>query len=340
MSKKIFEEAMLGKLKVKNRLIRSATWEGMAEDDGSIPEGLFHIYEELARGEVGTIITGFTSVSDEDQYFGGMMRLSNDKLIPQYRRLAQLVHRYDSIIIAQLALGGYYEEDKKYEIDELSLGQIDRIVDLFGDAARRAKESGFDGVQIHAAHFFFLSRFISPAGNHRKEDYGGKVENRSRILMEILQNIRKKAPELHVSMKINISDRIIGGLEPQESFWIVKRLEEAGIDSVEISANGSSVAGIKANLNEAYFFDWGKNLAEQVEIPVILVGGHRSAHNAEKVLNESRIEFLSLSRPLIREPDLPKRWKSGNKAPASCVSCNACYQTVGHHCIFVPISEK
>ena len=340
MMKQIFDSVKLGELPVKNRLVRSATWEGMAEEDGSIPEALYQTYEKLARGGTGTIITGFTSVSQDDRYFEGMMRLGKDELIPQYRRLTQILHENGAVAIAQLALGGYYEHGREYEPDALSHGQIQTMVGWFGDAARRAKAAQFDGVQIHAAHFFFLSRFISPAVNHRTDDYGGSTERRMRILREVLQDIHEKAPGLHVTMKLNASDFTHGGLEMEESLQIAEMMVAAGLDSIEVSGNSTSVAGIRAGVNEGYFYEYAKALAERIRIPVILVGGHRSIACMNALLNDSGIEFLSLSRPLVREPDLPNRWKRGDTTPARCVSCNACYRTPGHKCIFVLHGKK
>lgn len=339
MKKSIFDKTKLGAIEVKNRLVRSATWEGMAAEDGSIPEELYQVYEKLAEGGVGTIITGFTSVSQDDFYFDGMMRLGSDHLIPQYKKLTDIVHSHGTAVIAQLALGGYFEQDasgrfQMFEPDTLRMEQIQRIVSLFGDAAGCAKEAGMDGVQIHAAHFFFLSRFISPAKNHRGDAYGGNTENRIRILKDILRDIRTKAPGLHVTMKLNSSDFTIGGLEEKESLRIACSMAEAGLDSIEVSGNGTSVGGIKAGINEGYFFDYAKALAEQIDIPVILVEGHRSIESMDRLLNGSKVEFLSLSRPLVREPDLINRWKNGDTSPAKCVSCNACYRTPDHRCVY------
>lgn len=127
--------------------------------------------------------------------------------------------------------------------------------------------------------------------------------------MEILRDIKKSHPDLHVTMKINCNDFVQGGLTPEDSMTICKLCADAGMDSIEVSGNGTSAANIRAGENEAYFKDFASELADSVDVPVILVGGHRSIENMEKVLNESKIEFLSLSRPLIREPNLPNRWQ-------------------------------
>lgn len=331
MEKKLFDRVKLGSIDLKNRLIRSATWEGLADVNGHMPEALYHTYEELAKGGVGSIITGFTSVADDDRYFGGMARLSNDSLIPEHQRLTEICHAKNCPVIVQIALGEYAGG---IEPDFMSVDDIRQVIAQFVNAAIRADKARYDGVQIHAAHSFFLSRFISPAFNHRKDEYGGTPERRGRILSEIIQGIRAKAPRLHITMKINSSDFMHSGLTPDESMTICRLCKDAGIDSIEVSGNGTSVSGIRAGKNEAYFAEFALALAEIAELPVILVGGHRSVENMEKILNAGKVDFLSLSRPLIREPDLPNRWAAGEHRPAECISCNMCYRTPGHVCIF------
>ncbi len=331
MGKKLFDRVKLGSIELKNRLIRSATWEALADANGHLPDTLYRTYEELAKGGIGAIITGFTSVADDDRCFGGMARLSNDGLIPEHQRLTEICHAESCPVIVQIALGEY---GGGVEPDYMSADDIRQVISLFVNAAVRADKAGYDGVQIHAAHGFFLSRFISPASNHRKDEYGGSPERRGRILTEIIHGIREKAPRLHITMKINCSDFMHGGLTPDESMAICRLCANAGIDSIEVSGNGTSVSGIRAGKNEAYFAEFALVLAEIVSIPVILVGGHRSVENMEKVLNAGKVDFLSLSRPLIREPDLPNRWAAGDHRPAECISCNMCYRTSGHMCIF------
>lgn len=332
--KKVFEAAQLGNLTLKNRLVRSATWEGIALADGGITDEAYAIYDGLVKGGVGAIITGFTSVADNDQYFGGMMRLSRDELIPQYKKLVELILAENCPAIAQLALGGYYRSGRLTEPDDMTVEKIQTVAQMFADAARRAKEAGFDGVQIHAAHFFFLSRFISPAVNHRADAYGGSTENRMRILLDILSGIQAAAPELHAMVKINCSDFTYRGLDEAESLAICKALAEAGIGSIEVSGNGTSVQGVRAGKSEGYFAPFAAALAEQVDVPVICVGGWRSIDSMEGALNDTKIAFLSLSRPFLREPDWPNKLQSGESTVSKCVSCNACYSSPSHRCVF------
>ena len=332
--KQIFEPIKVRGLNLKNRLVRSATWEGIASIDGGIPEQAYDIYSELAKGGVGAIITGFTSVSNDDFYFDGMMRLSNDALIPQYRRLVDVIHAENCPAIAQIALGAYYRNGVQTEPDDMTTDEVRFVIRRFIDAAVRAEQAGFDGVQIHAAHFFFLSRFISPACNHRTDIYGGSIENRSRILLEIMAGIRKEAPTLHITTKINSNDFAHGGLTEGECVEICRLLDQAGIDSIEVSGNGTSVGGIRAHVNEGYFVPAAAAAAEAVSCPVIVVGGFRTLDTMEAVLNQTKIELISLSRPLLREPDLPLKMQADHGYVSKCISCNRCYRSEAHKCVF------
>lgn len=144
--KNIFEAVELNNLHLKNRLVRSATWEGIAAQDGSIGDDTYEIYRELAKGGVGAIITGFTSVATDDYYFGGMMRLSDNKLIPQYKKLVEIIHAENCAAISQLALGAFYENLVEVGENDLSTENVREIIKMFVDAATRAEICGFDGV--------------------------------------------------------------------------------------------------------------------------------------------------------------------------------------------------
>ena len=333
--KELLEPFELGGLKLRNRLVRSATWEAMAPRDGSVPEALADVYEELADGGVGAIVTGFTSVARNDRYFGGMARLSDDALVPDHAELVRRVHAHGAPVIAQLALGAYYRADgRQVEPDQMAEDDIATVVGWFADAARRAEAAGYDGVQVHLAHFFFLSRFVSPAHNHRTDEFGGSAEGRAKIALDILAAVRETAPGLHVGAKVNSNDFTGGGLDELQAMALCLLLDKAGIDHIEVSGNGTSVRGVRPGCGEGYFSGFAAALAERADAPVICVGGWRSAEAMQAALDSTSIAALSLSRPLVREPGLPARWASGNTAPSSCMSCNACYGTPGHACIF------
>jgi len=207
------------------------------------------------------------------------------------------------------------------------------ILEAFGQAARRAKEAGFDGIQLHVAHGYLLSQFLSPAFNKRQDAYGGSVENRARAAVEALRRVRSEVGnDYPVLIKINSDDAVEGGLTVEDSLQAALLLQEAGVDAVEVSG-GSVVSGdlspsrgkINAEEKEAYFRDAAKQFKEKLRVPVILVGGFRSFGLAERLVNEGYADYVSMCRPFIREPDLVKRWKSGDLRPATCVSDNQCF---------------
>lgn len=351
--KTLFDTTILGKRTLKNRIWRSATWLALADAEGNVTDEIVETYEELAKGGAAMIVTGLTSIVEHDAEIGGGAKFYNDRFIAGHRRLTEAIHKHGALVKMQTAI-------VDGPVDELSTEQVEDIVRQFGDAARRAEQAGYDGVQIHAAHFFYLSKFISPLLNHRTDHYGGSQRDRSRILYEILKDMRSKTGDgFLITMKINSTDEYPGGLTVQDFLVSCKLMADAGIDATEVSGNGTSHTGIKAGRNEGYFRVAAMSLAALVDVPVVLVGGLRSIEKINQYLNEptnearaegkpsctlpckeevadrhTKIEYISLSRPLIREPNLIQRWQQGDTKPSLCVSCNTCYRTPGHQCIF------
>ena len=336
--KTLFDTTTLGHRTLKNRVWRSATWMALADAEGNVTDELVSAYEKLAAGGAAVIVTGLTSVVAVDVEIGGGVKFfaskankferHDDRFISGHRRLTDAVHKHGALVMMQTAI-------VDGPIDEISTDQVEDIVRQFGDAAARAEQAGYDGVQIHAAHFFYLSKFISPLLNHRIDRYGGDQRGRSCILYEILKDMRSKtSPDFLITMKINSTDEYLGGLTTQDFMLTSRLMADAGLDAIEVSANGTSRTGIRAGLNEGYFRAAAMALAAYVDTPVVLVGGLRSIKKINQFLNDTKIEYVSLSRPLIREPNLIRRWQAGDTAPSKCVSCNSCYRTPGHQCIF------
>ena len=326
--KTLFDTTTLGRRTLKNRVWRSATWLALADAEGNVTDEIVSTYEDLAKGGVAMIVTGLTSIMEHDAEIGGGAKFYDDRFIEGHKRLTDAIHKHGALVMMQTAI-------VDGPVDELSTEQVEEIVHLFGDAARRAEEAGYDGVQIHAAHFFYLSKFISPLINHRTDRYGGDQQGRSRILYEILSDMREKtSPDFLITMKINSTDEYPGGLTVQDFLIACKLMADASIDAIEVSGNGTSRTGIKAGQNEGYFRAAAMSLAEMVDVPIVLVGGLRSITKINQYLDETRIEYISLSRPLVREPNLIRRWQDGDTKPSLCVSCNTCYRTPGHQCIF------
>jgi 2,4-dienoyl-CoA reductase-like NADH-dependent reductase (Old Yellow Enzyme family) len=203
-------------------------------------------------------------------------------------------------------------------------------VDAFAMAAQRAKEAGFDAVQIHGAHGFLMNQFLSPAFNKRTDDYGGSIENRARALLETLRKIRTAVGNGYpVLIKLNSEDFIDGGLTLEDSVQVGKMLQAEGIDAIEVSG-GTVVTGdhcrtdIDSKEKEAYWREAAKVFKEKLHVPLILVGGVRSFQLAEQLVDQGYADYISMSRPFIREPDLVNRWVSGDLGKATCLSDNLC----------------
>jgi 2,4-dienoyl-CoA reductase-like NADH-dependent reductase (Old Yellow Enzyme family) len=347
---KLFETSEINGMKLANRFVRSATWEGMAADDGACMPKLIGLMVNLAKGGVGLIITSHAYVSPEGQAGPWQLGVYKDELISGLTEMTKAVHDHGGEIVMQLAHAGYFANAKltgqtpiapsnaegfaKGPRQEMTADEIQGVVKAYGAAAKRAQTAGFDGVQIHCAHGYLLSQFLSPAFNQRKDEYGGGILNRARALIEVLREIRQVVgKDYPVLVKMNCQDFIENGLQPEDSLQAGKMLVENGIDAIELSGGvliggklSPSRMGIKSEEKEAYFQNEARTFKREVNAPLILVGGNRSFQVAERIVNEGVADYISLCRPLIREPDLVNRWKSGDLSKAACVSDNMCFE--------------
>ncbi len=351
--KTLFDETRINSMVLKNRLIRSAVWENMSDENGRPTEQLLTFYRELARGGVGTIITGCTFVMPGDQFYPGMTGIWEDGLIDDHKRLTAEVHDQGCAIVQQLAFGGPQgaRDDRELPVwgpshvadlatqrvpTPMEAADIHALAEAFAAAAVRARAAGYDGVQLHGAHGYLLGQFLSPHYNRREDEYGGGIENRSRIYMEIYKAVRRGVGEAFpIWLKINSADYIDNGSTPEDCLYVCKTLAGLGLDAVEISGGTAasshfmSRAKINAPEKEAYHADAAARMAENLKIPVILVGGIRSPAVMEKLLATTAIDYFSMARPLLAEPDLPNRWRSGEGRRARCISCNGCFREDG-----------
>ena len=210
---------------------------------------------------------------------------------------------------------------------------IQQVIEAFETAAQRAKDAGFDGIQIHSAHGYLLSEFLSPAFNQRTDEYGGDIRNRTRVHIAVLQGVRQAVGAGYpVLVKINCQDFIENGLTIEDSLQAAKMLVAEGIDAIELSGGilsspklSPSRLGIKTEDQEAYFQEDARAFKAQIDVPLILVGGNRSFAVAERLVQDGIADYISMSRPFIREPDLINRWKSGDLSKATCLSDNMCW---------------
>jgi 2,4-dienoyl-CoA reductase-like NADH-dependent reductase (Old Yellow Enzyme family) len=347
---KLFEKTTVNGMELNNRFVRSATWEGMAAEDGTCTDHLEDLMVKLAQGNVGLIISSHAYIRKDGQAGPGQLGIYKDEQVEALKKMTAAVHKHGGKIVLQLAHAGFFahpgltgqapmalsrvEGFARGEREEMSDQFIKELVNDFGAAGRRARDAGFDGVQLHAAHGYLLSQSLSPAFNKRKEPYGGSLENRARLTLDVMAKLREKlGNDYPILIKMNSEDFIKDGLSQEEALIIARLLQDGGIDAIEVSGgtflSGSLIPSrekISSEDREAYFREAGKRFRESLRIPVILVGGIRSIALAEKLLEDGVADYFSMSRPFIREPDLIKRWMSGDLRRATCVSDNQCFK--------------
>lgn len=346
---RLFDGTEINGMKLANRFVRSATWEGMASPEGAVTPKLIDTMTALARGGVGLIISGHTYIRQEGQAGPWQLGVYEDSLIAGLRDMAAAVHDAGGKIVMQLAHAGHfalskltgrtpvvasvYEGLSRSPRKELTTQDIQDLVGAFADAAGRAKSAGFDGVQIHAAHGYLLSQFLSPIYNRRSDGYGGSIENRARIHVEVIHAVRKAVgKDYPVLIKMNCADFAENGLSLEDSLIAGEILADAGLDAIELSGGlltggklSPSRPGIHSADKEAYFREELIAFKKNIRIPLILVGGIRSVEVAEKLVADGSADYIAMCRPLIREPDLVQRWKAGDRRRAACKSDNLCF---------------
>jgi len=375
----LFEGVTLGNLRLPNRLVRSATYEGMADETGAPEPGLADLYGRLAANDVGMIVTGFCFIAAEGRASQprqcGMD--AEHKVAPWSRIVAAVKDRHPgTALVMQLAhagrqtlasaaggrpVGASSRPSPFFGGRPRSLrdAEISAILRAFADAADRARRAGFDGVQLHAAHGYLIHQFLRPDINRRRDRWG---RDRDAFLLEAIRAVKERCGDrFPVLLKVSARD---GVLEPEDVGDLLRRLEPDGVDAVEISTGtmdrpfeifrGGVPARLALRHNPLYKDrpEWAKRLwlktryksvarrfppfreeynradaaaiRSRTGLPLILVGGLRSAASMETILRNGEAEAVSLCRPLIREPDLGRRIREGSTPGSSCRNCNVC----------------
>jgi 2,4-dienoyl-CoA reductase-like NADH-dependent reductase (Old Yellow Enzyme family) len=301
---------------------------------------------DLARGGVGLIITGYAFVAPEGRGLPRQTGVFDDALIEPLRLMTHAVHEAGGLVALQIVHAGGQTRSAwtgsqplgpsrlvhpmfGEEVRELSVEEIRDVVDAFAAAARRARAAGFDAVQLHGAHGYLINQFLSPNTNLREDDYGGSIGNRARLCYEVYDAVRAEVgADFPVFIKLNSEDAVDGGLEPSDAVEVSRGLARRGIDAIEVSG-GVPAAGKKAAArtvprieDEGYFLDNARAVANNVECPVIAVGGFKSRARILEALQS--VDAVAMSRPFIRQPDLAKRFRDGSLDAAECVSCSRC----------------
>jgi len=344
----LFDKTQLGPMVLRNRLVRSATAEMMADEAGRPLPSLASLYRDLARGGVGLLITGHMYIHPSGKGHPGMMGIYSDECIPGLRKLTEAAHAEGGAIAVQInhagrqSRGGVVEEPMAPSAHDgvpprsgaraMTVDEIEMLIDAYAQAARRAVEAGFDAVQIHAAHGYLVSQFLSPLANQRTDEWGGSLENRTRFFARVIAAVRDQVgPDFPLLAKLGIRDESIEGLSLEEGVEVIRQLPSMGLDAIEISGGLADTGAfnmasdIAPGKNEAMFRFWAQAAQKVAELPIILVGGMRSLATMEDVLASGDAQFISMCRPLICEPDLPNRLRDGIQPAAACVSKNRCY---------------
>ena len=339
----LFKPFKIGSMDIKNRFVRSATTSYWSDERGIIQPEIITLYNKLAMGDIGLIIKGHLYVKDSGKAHVRMAGISHDYHVPNLKKLTDEVHKHGSKIIAQLNHGGlnsiidkagpssYLVGHEKTRV--LSSGEIHEIIEAFGNATERAIIAGFDGIQIHGAHGYLISQFLSRLVNQRNDEWGGSLENRMRLLLQVFEEIKERNwNDLPVLLKINCDDFSPKGFTIEDSMKVTEVICKKGLNALEVSGGGlgrqqnlrNRAQALNPELREASFAGYAKKIKEVAQTtPLALVNGIRSLKCMETLLKEGFTDLISMSRPFIREPNLIKQFMLGQKK-ATCTSCDEC----------------
>lgn len=342
----MFSPASIGNVQLKNRLIRSATEEAYC-DNGLPTPAYTKVFTDLAAGGMGGILCGIAMVAKEESV-PFELYACEDSHIEGFAQVREAVRQADPDckLFAQVGHQGYRyisaEFDNrigpsnvgwpgdKYPTRALEIHEIEHIVDLFAQSIRRFKEAGWDGAEIHGGHAYLLSSFLSPYTNKRTDRYGGSVAGRCQIIREIVEQSRALVgDDFPIFIKFNSDDRggsepkdLTGGIDQNIFVETANELTKMEIDAIDVTGNNASQFGVNDLEEQSYFKEAA--VALDVDIPIILTGGNRNADSLNQLLDTREVDFIGISRPLIREPDLANKWLQGEKNGADCISCNLC----------------
>jgi 2,4-dienoyl-CoA reductase-like NADH-dependent reductase (Old Yellow Enzyme family) len=331
----------LGGREAPNRLLRSATMENMASPRGRVGDALLRLYRDLAQGGAGLIVTGATAVSPQGRAWAHQLGAWDDAQTPGLAKLAREIHAHGdgALCAVQLHHAGaagsgysYGSLQQGFDLNRAGGDEIAALARVFGQAAARVREAGFDGVAVHGAHGYLVSQFFSPALNRRQDAWGGDRKARARFPLRVLDEVRRAVGrDFPVLWKMNCDDFLPQGAGLQDYAWLAGRLAEAGVNLIEISGGIKDQIKLRNRLkrqageSEAYFLPALDAFRREVgHLPLALTGGLRSLPAMEGVLAQGA-DVVGLCRPLISEPDLPKRLLHGPEGRrARCISCNKC----------------
>jgi len=340
----LFEPYRISSLELKNRFVRSATWDGTADISGAVTDTSVALYHKLAQGGVGLIVTAYSFVTALGQANPSQYGIHTDDMISGLKRLVDAAHQGGAKIAIQIVHAGVnsgYLSQRGIELQavskleriaaphrEMTEEEIDTLISEYIAAILRARKAGFDAVQLHGAHGYGMNQFLSPLFNIRTDRWGGSAENRRRFHLELIRRARQTVgDDFPLMIKFGVMDDEEGGLSLNEGVETAQQMAEEGIDAIEVSSGVGMSARItkRGSPEHAYYRDRATAVKKVVTIPVMAVGGIRSLEIAESIVSSEDADLISMCRPFIREPDLVARWQKGDTWPATCISCNKCF---------------
>lgn len=351
MYEALFSPVKLKNMEVKNRLFMSPMSTNFANPDGSVSENIIYHYASRAKGGVGLIITEVTMVEPIYKYISHTLTLQDDSFIPGWKKLCDEVHKYGAKIAPQLlhpsymalpmkgtpqligpsSVGPYY---LPMPIREIKLEEIPYLIECFGKAALRAKTAGCDAVEIHAAHAHALiGGFLSPLYNKRTDEYGGDVDCRMRLLLEVISEVQKNCgADFPIIVRLSGDDYEIGGQDLNQACYIAKRLEQAGVAMLHISG-GTTVHRASSitppGMGQATHMKSAEEIKKCVSIPVSTVGRLNEGWIAEEALERGKADVIMMGRALLCDAEFPNKLRAGRKEEIRpCVGCLGCLSSV------------
>ncbi len=338
---KLFEPIEIEGIKIKNRIVMPAGETNFHTPEGGVTDRLIEFYRERAKGGVGFAVIGIAKI--EPHFFGGIA-VYDDRFIPDLKRIADVFHEYDVPCALQLWHPGRYEISldpnrtpvapspipppifTKKVPKELTKEEILKIEEEFADAAVRAKKAGFDAVELIGSAGYLIAQFFSPATNKRTDEYGGSLENRARFAVEIIQLIKEKCGEKYpVLIRIAGDEFIEGGNTVKEMKQIAKILEDAGVAAINVMAgwHESRRPLVTMLVPRGGFAYLAAEIKQAVSVPVIASHRITDPLTAEKILREGKADMVAMFRPLLADPELPKKAMEGRfNEIRLCVACN------------------
>jgi 2,4-dienoyl-CoA reductase-like NADH-dependent reductase (Old Yellow Enzyme family) len=359
----LFEPVKIGKMGLPNRIMRSATWDATADASGAVTDKSVEMYSVLGKGGIGLIVSGYMFVSPHGQASPAQYGIHHDDLIPGLKRMTDAVHAGGSKIAVQIVHSGFnsgylrnkritplavsYLPGSRHLHAQMTEEIIESIINDFVAGAIRGREAGFDAVQLHGAHGYLISQFLTPIFNKRMDRWGGNSENRRRFPLEVIRRVRNAlGDDFPLLIKLGVRDYKDGGVSLEEGVETARQMVENGLDAVEVSVGiGMGVHTTDPEEPEkAYLRVESAAVKRVLNVPVAEVGGIRTISLANEIIQSGDADMISMSRPFIREPNLLARWKSGDTGPATCISCNRCFGPVSKgqplHCLQEAMAER